>query len=204
MTDFSEGMLEAAQREAERRGIENVEFRRLDAEKMDLDDSSFDGVICRWGYMLMADPAAAFSETHRVLREGGRVSFAAWAEPERNLWASITGKAMVELGHQPPPEPGAPGMFSFADHERIRELVTGAGFAEPQVEQVTVKFGWADVDQHWEKTLQTAGPLVVAYRDADEEERERIRTTVTSRVEERLESGDPLDGITNVVVAEKR
>ena len=111
---------------------------------------------------------------------------------------------MVELGHQPPPEPGAPGMFSFADHERIRELVTGAGFAEPQVEQVTVKFGWADVDQHWEKTLQTAGPLVVAYRDADEEERERIRTTVTSRVEERLESGDPLDGITNVVVAEKR
>ena len=57
----------------------------LDAERMDLDDSSVDGVVCRFGYMLMADPAAALSETRRVLREGCRLSFAVWAGPDRNL-----------------------------------------------------------------------------------------------------------------------
>ena len=46
----------------------------MDAEKMDLEDDSVDGVICRWGYMLMADPAAALAETRRVLRDGGRLS----------------------------------------------------------------------------------------------------------------------------------
>ena len=36
---------------------QNVEYRVLDAESIDLDDDSVDGVVCRWGYMLMADPA---------------------------------------------------------------------------------------------------------------------------------------------------
>ena len=52
----------------------------MDAEKMDLEDDSVDGVICRWGYMLMADPAAALAETRRVLRDGGRLAFSVWAE----------------------------------------------------------------------------------------------------------------------------
>ena len=40
----------------------------MDAERMDLDDDSVDGVLCRWGYMLMSDPATALAETRRVLR----------------------------------------------------------------------------------------------------------------------------------------
>src|SRR5688572_19934316 len=37
-TDFSPAMVEEARTNAERLGVENVEFRVLDAEKMDLDD----------------------------------------------------------------------------------------------------------------------------------------------------------------------
>ena len=99
---------------------------------MDLDDSSVDGVICRFGYMLMADPAAALAETRRVLRDGGRLSFAVWGAPDQNLWAAIPGMTMVERGQLPPPEPGAPGIFAMGDPGRISELVTGAGFAEPR------------------------------------------------------------------------
>ena len=55
-TDFAPEMLEAARRNGERRGLPNVEYRVLDAERMDLDDDTVDGVLCRWGYMLMADP----------------------------------------------------------------------------------------------------------------------------------------------------
>jgi ubiquinone/menaquinone biosynthesis C-methylase UbiE len=65
-------MVEVARRRAEELGLANVEPRVLDAERMDLDDSSVDGIVCRFGYMLMADPAAALAESRRVLREGGR------------------------------------------------------------------------------------------------------------------------------------
>ena len=131
-TDFAPGMVEVARRRGGELGLANVEFRVLDAERMDLDDSSVDGVVARFGYMLMADPAAALAETRRVLRERGRVSFAVWAGPDQNLWAAIPGIALMERGHLPPPEPGAPGIFALADPDRIRELVTGAGFGEPQ------------------------------------------------------------------------
>src|SRR6266542_485203 len=87
-TDFSPRMLEAARTRAEELGLGNVEFRVMDAEKMDLGDDSVDGVLCRWGYMLMSDPAAAFAETRRVLRDGGRLCRSVWGPPERNLWRS--------------------------------------------------------------------------------------------------------------------
>ena len=67
-TDFAPEMVAAARRASERLGLANVEHREMDAERMDLDDDSVDGVLCRWGYMLMADPATALAETRRVLR----------------------------------------------------------------------------------------------------------------------------------------
>ena len=70
-TDFAEQMVDVAKRNGEGRGLENVEHRVMDAERMDLEDDGVDGVACRFGYMLMADPSAALRETRRVLRDGG-------------------------------------------------------------------------------------------------------------------------------------
>ena len=58
-TDFAPEMVDVARRQGESRGLSIVEYRELDAERMELEDDSVDGVVCRWGYMLMADPAAA-------------------------------------------------------------------------------------------------------------------------------------------------
>jgi SAM-dependent methyltransferase len=63
---------------------------------MELEGDSVDGVLCRWGFMLMADPAAALAESRRVLRRGGRVSLSVWGAAERNPWASIPGRALME------------------------------------------------------------------------------------------------------------
>ena len=70
-TDFAPDMVEVARRRAEELGLDNVETRVLDAERMDLDDNSVDSIICRWGFMLMLDPQAALNECRRVLNEGG-------------------------------------------------------------------------------------------------------------------------------------
>ena len=90
-TDFAPEMVEGARRRAEELGLGNVEHRVMDAEAMDLPDASVDGVVCRFGYMLMADPARALRETRRVLRPGGRLSFATWAVPDRNPGLAMVG-----------------------------------------------------------------------------------------------------------------
>jgi ubiquinone/menaquinone biosynthesis C-methylase UbiE len=83
-SDFSPTMLDEARKRGAERGIENVEYEVIDAVKIELEDDSVDGVLCRFGYMLMHDAEAALAETRRVLRPGGRVAFSVWASPERN------------------------------------------------------------------------------------------------------------------------
>lgn len=197
-TDFSPSMVEAARRNGDAQGIDNAEYRVLDAENMDLDDDSFDRVVSRWGYMLMADPAAALSETRRVLRGDGRLAFAVWAAPERNMWAAVPGMVLVQRGHAPPPEPGAPGIFAMGDEDRIRELVTGAGFHEPDIEQVHIDWEYGSPEEHWEYTLKLAGPLSDLIGQLDEPEREEVRAEVRSKVEPLMESGE-ISGVTHVV-----
>jgi SAM-dependent methyltransferase len=177
-TDFSPEMVEVARRLGESRGLENVEYRVLDAERMDLEDGSVDAALCRWGYMLMADPAAALSETKRVLRDGGPLAFAVWAPPERNPWAAVPAMALVQRGHMAPPGPGAPGIFAMADPDRIRALVTGAGFADLQLEEVLFDFHYADFDDAWDVLVRLAGPLAQALKALPEEERQATREAI--------------------------
>jgi len=101
LTDGVEPMLDVARRRAAALGIENVEFKLVDAEWIDLPTASVDAVLCRFGYMLLADPAAALHETRRVLRPGGRVGLAVWDAPEHNRWITALADAMVAEGLVP-------------------------------------------------------------------------------------------------------
>lgn len=137
-TDAASTMLGVAQGRARDLGISNVEFKRLELEWIDLPTASVDAVLCRWGLMLAADPAASMQEARRVLRPGGRIALAVWDSAERNPWATIPMRALVELGHAEPPDPQAPGMFALADPARVRELLEDAGFVDVIVEPITL------------------------------------------------------------------
>src|SRR5215218_9603622 len=175
ITDFAPEMIGAARRRAEEMSVENAEFRTLDAERMDLETNSVDGVLCRWAYMLMIDPAAAFAETRRVLRPGGRLAFSVWAARERNPALSLAGAVLVELGHIPPPDPEAPSAFVMADPGRIRELVVGAGFAEPEIEEVPFRWPFAGQDAYWRYLTETAASASPVLRSLPPEEQETVR-----------------------------
>lgn len=181
-TDFAPEMVDVARRNGEARGLTNVEYRVLDAESLDLDDHTVDGVVCRWGYMLMADPAAALKETRRVLRGGGALAFAVWRTPDRNPWAAVPGMTLVQRGHMPPPEPGAPGIFGMGEPDRIRELVTGAGFGEPELESIEFDFHYADSDDVWDAIVRLAGALARAVDGLSDDERRATRAAVLENV----------------------
>jgi SAM-dependent methyltransferase len=152
-SDGTDAMLGLARDRARHMGIENVEFKRLELEWIDLPAASVDGVLCRWGVMLCVDPAAALREMRRVLRPGGRLAAAIWDTAERNPWATIPNRAMVTLGHASAPEPGAPGPFALAEPGRFQELLEEAGFVEVAIEAIDLERSYSGPDEFLEETL---------------------------------------------------
>jgi ubiquinone/menaquinone biosynthesis C-methylase UbiE len=176
--DFAPEMVAAARRAGAARGIANVDYRVLDAERLDLPDDSVDGVVSRWGYMLLADPAAALREARRVLRDGGPLAFSVWRGPEQNPWASLPARTLVERGHAAPPEPGTPGIFALADSEHTRQLVRDAGFGAPEVEEISFEFRYADADDVWDSFVRMSGHAARAVAALDDGERAATRSAV--------------------------
>jgi len=178
ITDFAPEMVTGARRRAEEIGIKNTEFGVLDAERMDLETDSVDGVLCRWAYMLTTDPTAAFAETRRVLRSRGRLAFSVWASRERNPALSLVGRVLESRGHIAPPEPEAPGAFALADPGRIRELVVGAGFAEPEIEEVHFRWPFADQEAYWRYLTETSASASPVLRSLPTTAQEAVRKQV--------------------------
>jgi ubiquinone/menaquinone biosynthesis C-methylase UbiE len=181
-TDFAPNMVAAARREAERLGLRNVEHRVLDAQRMELASDDVDAVLCRWGYMLMADPAAALRETRRVLLPGGRLALSVWGEPDRNRWGSEPGRALAEYFDAPPPDPLAPGSFALADPERTRALVEGAGFEVRRMEEIELTYGFSDFDDYWRFVNQLAGGLALALGALSEDDRAAVRDLTETKL----------------------
>jgi len=149
-SDFSPEMLTAAQERATELGLRNVRFKQIDAETMDVETASLDGVLCRWGYMLMADPAAGLRETRRVLKPGGRVALAAWLGPHENLWSAAPGRELVRRGLMERPDPGAPGQFAWADPDVILKALEDAGFVDDlDASRVDFALTYTSFDDWW-------------------------------------------------------
>jgi SAM-dependent methyltransferase len=174
-TDVSPAMLEVARRRAAELGLGNVEFRLLDAERAELETASVDGVLCRFGYMLMADPAAAVSETRRVLRPGGRLVLAVWGAPERNPFFAVVAAILVVRGHLPPPGPGAVSPFSMSSQQRTRGLLETAGFGVVSMDEIAVRFPFGDVEEYVTFLADTAGPVAIALRALPAQERQEVK-----------------------------
>ena len=71
--DLSPEMLKRAQSLARDRRVDNVEFRRGDAEKIPLESASVDAAFSVMVLHFLADPARAVAELVRITRPGGSV-----------------------------------------------------------------------------------------------------------------------------------
>jgi SAM-dependent methyltransferase len=72
--DMTHEMLEKARENAEKKGIENAEFRLGEIENLPVADSTVDVVISNCVINLASDKRRVFQEIYRVLKPGGRVS----------------------------------------------------------------------------------------------------------------------------------
>ncbi len=179
-SDASRSMLGVAAGRARDLGVRNVEFKRMELEWIDLPTASVDGILCRWALMLVFDPASALQEARRVLRPGGRIAISVWDVPERNPWATIPSRALVELGHIEPPDPDAPGMFALADPRRLEELLHDAGFLEVAVETVKLSRNQTGMDAFLEETLDLSRPVAEVRERLSEAQWAEVRARASA------------------------
>jgi SAM-dependent methyltransferase len=173
--DVSRVMLERARLRAA--GRANVHFFNVDAQTASLPAGSFDLVFSRFGVMFFADPEAAFANLRSGLDPGGRLGFVCWQELGRNPWMRVPlAAAAAHVPLPPPPAPEAPGPFSFADTDRVRGILHGAGFGEVEFEPLEGALliaGGGDLDRTVEFLLQL-GPVGALLREAGEGARDAV------------------------------
>lgn len=129
--DISAPMLDRARERVRDRAVRNVHLTLSDAAVHAFAPGAFDLAFSRFGVMFFEDPDSGFANIRVALAATGRLAFVCWAPPRDNPW--LTMPLMVARPHLPPqPEndPAAPGPFAFADPERVRGILTRAGYSD--------------------------------------------------------------------------
>lgn len=192
--DVSAPMLAQARRAAAAAGVANVRFLNADAQTQVFEADSADVIFSRFGVMFFADPRAAFANLRGALRARGRVAFVCWRSFPENPWVAVPMMAALQhVSLPPPPPPDAPGPFAFADAERVRAILTGAGFADVHCEahDETLNVGGAsDLDQVVNFLLEI-GPTARALKEADPQ----VLPAVTAAVRAALEPYHGANGV---------
>lgn len=160
-------------------------FQMADASSAELPEGAFDILFSRFGVMFFDDPTAAFGHMRRALRPGGRVAFVCWRGAAENAWVHLPmGAIKGILPSSAPPDPEAPGPFSFGDRGRVSRILTAAGFTDIAIApfDASVPFGEggtrdAAIDDAVKMTLEV-GPLSRVLADQPDDIRARASAAV--------------------------
>lgn len=176
--DLAEGMVQAANEEARRRGWGPL-VRQMDAEQLDFPDAAFDRVLCGFGVMFFPHLDRALGEFRRVLRPGGRLGVSTWRVSQaEDLQAVLDDLGLVGSNDQRPP-----GWITEPDD--LSRALRDAGFADAQVVADSVTFVYSDLDEYWHSIRGTGPRRIVDPLGPDRVERARAALAQRFRAYER-------------------
>jgi len=204
-TDAVAGMVAAAEREARRRGVTNVEFRQCAADSLPFDDDSFDAAVSRLGVMFFPEPAAGLREMLRVVRPGGAVSLAVWHRSDLNPFAHVITSVVSRHVDTTTSEPGTPDAFRFAEAGALARVLEAAG--AKGVRERVLKFrieAPISPSEFWEMRSETSDTLRGKLAGLTEEERVRVAQEVEEAVREFFPGGRMSFPAQMLVVAGKK
>jgi ubiquinone/menaquinone biosynthesis C-methylase UbiE len=137
-TDISSNILEFASAAAHEEGLTNIEPRVMDGEELEgeLEEESFDAVICRVGLIYFPNQQRALTGMLRVLKPGRKIAAVVYSTPENNEFFSIPISIIRRRAQLPPPLSGQPGPFSLGGDGVLEEAYRRAGFREVRTQLV--------------------------------------------------------------------
>ena len=126
-TDPTAGMVRAAQEEAVRRGLTNIQFHQCPVEQLPFADASFDAVVARLSAMFFPDVLAGIRETLRVVKPHGVVSFLVWADKDVNPFFTVVSEILDRFVQPEVLDEDAPAAFRFSRSGKLAKLLQEAG-----------------------------------------------------------------------------
>lgn len=204
-TDLVEEMLVYARMKAEKAGLNNIEFLCVDGETFNLAPETYDVVTIRWGLMFMSEPESCLASAHAAMKTGARIAVACWCSPQENPFLDLLLNTLRKYMALKQPEPGTPGIFAFADPQRLLNLMQSAGFENVILEKI--EFNFIEVETglaYWEAISDLAAPIMALVNQLDDEKRANFVKDVISSADA-LKQGDTLcmRGTTWLATADK-
>src|SRR6266478_751611 len=182
LTDLVAEMLDIAVRRARAQGLANIETKVCSADDLPFNDTTFDGVSVRFGYMFFPDVAKATAEFARVLKPGGRLCSSVWVKPDENPWTTIAMQAIATEAVVAPPGRDGPNMFRCAAPGYVSALYEGAGLRDVVEWDVDVELVTRSPAEYWEMISEHVSLAAAALQRVEAPARERIAKTVITKV----------------------
>lgn len=181
--DLSAPLLAVARSRTEALGLANVAYLQADAQIHPFEASTFDVAVSCFGAMFFSDPVAAFTNIAGALRPDGTLALLAWRDLDRNEWITAIRSALALGRELPVPPREAPSPFSLADPERVRPILSAAGFDAIELEPIedAMVFG-TDADDAY-GFLQTMGIVEWLTHDLDPSGRAQALAQLRSTVD---------------------
>ena len=184
-TDFAPEMLELAASRPPERHAAPVEWRALDAQKLDLPDASFDAVLCQLGLMLFARPDAALAEMRRVAKPGAPVACLVQGRRSAMLFTALVMDAIVSRAPHLRAPKGAPTLFAFGPDGILEEAFARAGLNEIVTKRLRGAFRFGSPEEYWATMTEGAGRAGAMLRSLAPEVQAKVRADVLRRAAKR-------------------
>lgn len=131
--DLSAAMLDVARARARSAGVHNATFQQADAQVHEFAPATYDVVLGRTSAMFFGDLPAALDNLAAALHPGGRIVLLVWQPFVHQEWLRCIFGALAAGRDLPPPPPDSPGPFALSDPDRVRAVLTAAGFERPEL-----------------------------------------------------------------------
>ena len=136
--DLSPSMLAIARSKPQVESAPPISYLECPADALAVGPGSYDVVICQQGLQFFPNRSSSVQEMHRVLRPGGRLGLAVWAEIEACPPFAAIASALQEVLGADIASSYIGGPWGMSHVDELRSLVGVSGFKEVHVEREVI------------------------------------------------------------------
>jgi ubiquinone/menaquinone biosynthesis C-methylase UbiE len=172
--DLSAGMVQETERAAAAEGLVNVELHKMDAERLEFPDGTFDAVLCAHSLFLFPDQEAAVREMYRVTRPGGHVGLSVFGNTPPAFtpaWTVLAKQLDEYQAALPLPDP-----LPYHTAEGLAALLERCGFSDARAVSETSDIVYARGEEWWDflLTMAARSPIMSVPEARQPEFREEL------------------------------
>jgi ubiquinone/menaquinone biosynthesis C-methylase UbiE/rhodanese-related sulfurtransferase len=189
--DIAPEMIRRANEKAKARGLDNVTFQVMDAEKLSFPANHFDVIISQWAWTYFPNDHAAFREALRVLKPGGRIAVGVVGRPEHSPFLMVPFRVVSKRLPRVAIADGGPPTFRFAREGALESALSAAGFVSPWSGRYATMITVKDADTYWDLFRKSIGGFTYRFsREAAD-----IQSSIVDEIKETVSKHASADGI---------